>query len=70
MRLWKTIAAALALLHAAAASAAPFVLAPAVAVEAEDFTIENGWRFSRSLSRRRRPRLHSSSCPGIELHTL
>jgi hypothetical protein len=30
------------------ATAAPFVLAPAVAVEAEDFTIENGWRVIRN----------------------
>src|ERR1043166_7051096 len=30
------------------ATAAPFVLAPAVAVEAEDFTIGNGWRVVRN----------------------
>ena len=33
---------------AATAAPAPFVLAPAVAVEAEDFTIENGWRVIRN----------------------
>ncbi len=33
---------------AAAPKAPPFVLAPAVAVEAEDFTVESGWRVIRN----------------------